>query len=1353
MLKYVITFLFVISIILFSGQNELFAQQDKIVFEHYSINQGTYEINITSIIQDKTGFLWFGTWSGIEKYDGYNFITYVNNPDDTNSIDNAFVNTLYEDKEGNIWIGTWHGLEFFDKVSGIFKHFKPHPSNEETKLNNNIHAICEDENDILWIGTQDGLNKFDKRSGKFTVLLHETNNPESISSNIINAIHKDHEGSLWFGTGNGLDKLDQKSGKFIHYWNNSKNKIESSDYFINTIFEDKSGILWLGTLNGLIKFDPSKNSFSRYIKGNGNSISSICEDDYGTLWIGTLESGLFAIDKSTMNISHFIHDPEESSSISSNEIMSVYKEHSGTIWITTLGGGINKINRVKQPFKKYSFEGVTKIVKGINDKIWIGTIKGWYIFYPNEERLFPYSFGSDYLVKEDQSGELWIGKASGGLYKKDESGKITNFYTSPGQEITKRISCFYRETNGNIWIGTGGGGVYKIEPDNNRMNKILQTNGTIKNFYLDDFGIMWIASFEGGLVCYDPIKKIIVKKYFPDSHNPNSIKSYTFLEILPDKYGTLWFATNKGLCKYDKLNDSFIYYDKKDGLPHEVIFSILKDDKDNIWLSTWKGISKFNMKTNQVQSFDASYGLPEEGLANIYGCKTENGEMYFGYPSGIIRFHPDSIKVNSYIPPILITAIRKSDELINTQNDIKLSYNDNFLSFEFVALSYISPERNEYAYKMEGIDTGWVYSGSRRFASYPNLKPGKYIFKVKGSNNDGVWNEVGTSVTIIILPPWWKTWWAYLFYGCCFIFVLYAIRRYELNRISYKNQVMVDKAILHEKEETEKLKSRFFANISHEFRTPLTLILGPAEKINSNSSKDIVKDAGTIKRNAQRLLQLVNQLLDLSRLEAGALKLEASEGNIVSFVKGITLSFESLFESKDITLKLQAERDHIELYFDRDKMIKILTNILSNAFKFTPEDGKITISIKEYHPELDSVSFFNKKIPGQARNDNTRGFVEIKIRDNGIGIPQEDIPKLFDRFYQVDSSLTKEYEGTGIGLALTKELVELHHGNISVDSKIGEWTEFTLKFPEGRVHLKDEEIIEEKETEPNVIPSEGRNLKPEIINNNNKEDVSSPEFQNNFEGNEEKTIILVVEDNYDMREFIKESLGKGYQIEEAVNGEQGVKKAEKIIPDIIISDMMMPKMDGGELTRTLKNNEITSHIPIILLTARSGQENKIDGLETGADEYLTKPFDTKELQIRIKNLITIRKKIHEKFSKLATLPLVTENKKISSYDEKFMYKVMEVIEKHISEEDFSTEEFGKELGMSRMQVHRKLKALTGKSAIQFIRKVKLDKARKMIKGKNGNISEIAFSLGFGSPAYFTKCFKEEFGYPPSEIQE
>jgi signal transduction histidine kinase/ligand-binding sensor domain-containing protein/DNA-binding response OmpR family regulator len=1281
-----------------------------------------YETNINSVIQDRTGYLWFGTWGGIENYDGYNFTAYKQEPDNPNSIKNQFVNTLYEDKEDNIWIGTEFGLEKFNKTTGNFSHYMPYPPNTEPEWDNVVSSICEDKFGMLWVGTDDGLYNFDKKSEKFICIRNNEHNPESIGSNGVSAILEDKTGSLWIGNGKGLDKLDRKTEKFIHFWFDPNNKNEWTNYFVNTLFEDKSGILWLGTRKGVIAFDQNAQTFTPYIKDGQNSISSICEDESGHLWFGSWESGLYSFDKKTKKLNHYLHDDNDPGSLNSNTITSICFERSGTIWIGTRGGGVNKINRTKQPFKKYLFNGVSNIVKGNNDMLWIGTSKGWNKFNPKTEELIPYSFGKDFLVAEEEAGDLWLGKESGGIYKRDIKGRITNYYDSSGGEFNKIVNRLYKSPDGVVWIGTKDGGVYKIAPNGNLIRKILQSN-TIFDFCLDRSGLLWIGVMEGGLICYDPVKDIVVKNFIYEPGNPESIKCNVVLSILEDKTGDLYLGTNNGLGIYNRMTQKFIFFDERNGLPHNVVWWILNDDRGNYWLSTRKGISKFNTVTKQFHNYDVSYGLPENGFYIIQGCKTENGEMYFGAPNAVIRFHPDSIKNNSFIPPIEITSIRKFEESVPIGKEIDLSYKENFLSFEFIALSYISPERNQYAHKMEGIDKDWVYSGTRRFASYPNLDPGEYVFRVKGSNNDGVWNEEGTSIAIIISPPFWKTWWAYSLYAGILILALFWIRRYEMNRISYKNQTKLDRAVLIEKEEMEKIKSDFFANISHEFRTPLTLILGPAEKIEKNESSNPVKDAGIITRNSKRLLQLVNQLLDLSKLDAGKLKLEASSGNIISFVKGLALSFESLSESRDVMIKIKSDKEFIELYFDREKMVKVFSNLLSNAFKFTPERGNVFITLTE----------------------TNNATVEIRIRNTGIGIPQKELPKLFDRFYQVDSSQTKEYEGTGIGLALVKELIELHHGNITVDSEVGNsekagWTEFTISLPLGRAHLKDEEIsVADKETRQEETPvDEAEYLSPRTL-------VESDPVQD-----ETKTTILVVEDNYDMREYIKESLSDTYVVEEAVNGEQGVRIAETIIPDLIISDLMMPKMDGNELTRILKNDERTSHIPIIILTAKSGQENKIEGLQTGADDYLTKPFDVKELRVRVENLISIRKKLQEKFSKGEFLAKRTE-KKLKSIDERFLAKVLEVIEKHISEEEFSIEECSSEVGFSRTHFHKKLRALVGKSPSQYVRTVRLYRAKQMIEEEKGNVSEIAYSVGFSSPAYFSRCFREEFGYPPSDI--
>jgi signal transduction histidine kinase/DNA-binding response OmpR family regulator len=881
------------------------------------------------------------------------------------------------------------------------------------------------------------------------------------------------------------------------------------------------------------------------------------------------------------------------------------------------------------------------------------------------------------------------------------------------------------------------GNLYSFNSLTKKLKLIASVAFDIWTIYEDSQGLVWLGGNSSGLFCYDSQKNSLIE-YDSVPEDSSTIIDNSFFSAYEDKKGTLWFGCGTGLARFNRSKNNFARFYVNNGFLTEWVRQILEDDHGNLWMGTGKGITKFNPVTGEFKDYYSASYFPEIKFNLTYPYKAENGEMYFGGENGFVRFHPDSIKDNTFIPPIVITSFCKFEKPSPFGREIKLSHSDNFLSFEFAALSYINSAENQYAYKMEGVDKDWVYCGTRRFASYPNMEPGEYVFRVKGSTSNRVWNEAGTSVKIIILPPWWKTWWAYLLYTLTILTIFTISTRFYLNRQRLRQKLILESEHAEKLEEVAKIKSDFFANISHEFRTPLTLILGPAEKIAKNESANPIKDADIITRNSKRLLQLVNQLLDLSKLDAGKLKLEASAANIVSFIKGIALSFESLSEAKDVMIKIKSDSEFIEVYFDKDKMFKTFSNLLSNAFKFTPERGNVIITIAEI-------------------SNNT---VEIRLKNTGIGIPQKELPKLFDRFYQVDSSQTKEYEGTGIGLALVKELIELHHGKITIDSEVGNsdkagWTEFTINLPLGRAHLKDDEILStEDETDSKVIlnPDEVvmKNLSGEENNIIYAADSSSQAPQNDIEKNDNKTIILVVEDNYDMREYIKESLSDSYSVEEAVNGEQGVRIAETIIPDLIISDLMMPKMDGNELTRILKNDERTSHIPIILLTAKSGQENKIVGLQTGADDYLTKPFDVKELRVRVENLIDIRRKLQEKFSKGEFLAKRTE-KKLKSIDEKFLAKVLEVIEKHISEENFSIEECSSEVGFSRTHFHKKLRALVGKSPSQYVRTVRLYRAKQMIEEEKGNVSEVAYSVGFSSPAYFSRCFKEEFGYPPSDI--
>jgi len=1191
--------------------------------------------------------------------------------------------------------------------------------------------------------------------------------------------------NLYVGSGNKISIFDEEKKIFTEKYANVDLKYDMGE--ILSFYQSNDRSIWIGHSNGLSKFNSQLNSIKLYqpissaIYIPENDFSHLIEDHTGSIWTTSFNVGLVSFNPQNELFQIYRHEPDNPNSISSNQVLSLYKDRTGIMWVGTGWAGLNKWDINSQKFKRFSydpnnpdgkrFNKVFKIVEDSEGLIWFGTEDGLYSFnrFSNEFRNYKYDTKDKSNpvnhIYRDESGIIWLGTEARGLVKFDAVRSSYHFYSNDPNDSTtishNNVRFILPDENDILWIGTWGGGLNRFDKKTGTFTRYTYdannpqslSHDQVSCIYFDRAGKLWIGTDEGGLNNFNRTEETF------KSYDLSQVISIT--TIYEDRQGNLWTGTyGEGIHLFDRDNGISIYnITKKNGLSDNHVRAIMEDNSGNLWISTVNGLSRFNPQTHNIKNYLTSDHFEGNNYWRNSAFKTLAGEMLFGTSDGFIIFHPDSIKDDPTPPQVVISNVslfnRPGEKLtfdgfISELNELELSYNENDLRFDYVGLHFGEPEKNKYKYIMENFDDDWVDAGIQRNATYTNLDAGEYVFRVRASNRDGVWNEEGASLKIIIPPPFWATWWAYLLYVVFTLGLLYSIRRYELNRTQLKNQHKLDEVKLQEREETDRLKSRFFANISHEFRTPLTLILGPAEKINPDSSgEEIEKQTSVIKRNANRLLGLINQLLDLSKLEAGKLELKTSKANIASFIKGITMSFESLAERKDITLKVKSSNDEIEVYFDKEKMTKIMTNLLSNAFKFTQYGGQITVTII----------------------DSEANMVKIEVRDTGVGIADEEMPKLFDRFYQVDSSQTREHEGTGIGLALTKELIELHHGTISVDSKLEDpdevgtgWTEFAFELSLGRRHLKDAEIVNHPETEESkdvilsFAESEAKNLLIEelIIDGKDsslqKDGQASQAPQNDSEVYEEKTLILIVEDNADVREFIKDSLGVDYQIEEASNGEQGVRKAEKIIPDLILSDIMMPKMDGNELTRILKNDELTSHIPIILLTAKSEQESKLEGLETGADDYLTKPFDTNELQIRIKNLINIRKKLQEKYSKGDYVPVKREEeKKLSNLEEQFMSKVMEVIEGHISEEEFSIEQFGKEMGMSRMQLHRKLKALSGKSASNYLRSVRLSKAMKMITEEKGNISEIAYSVGFSSPAYFTRCFKEEYGFPPSDL--
>ena len=1203
-------------------QNYLFPQTDAGIIEHFSIENGLSQNTIWCILQDRDGFLWLGTNDGLDKYDGYNFIIYRHNPNNSESISGNRIYSMCEDTSGNLWIGTYGGgLNFYDINKDKFIHYVNDPGDKQSLSGNEITTVFEDKHGTLWVGTDgEGIDGFDRTNHNF---FHFKNNPEntsSLSDNKVLSIAEDNFGNLWVGTRNGgLNLLDRNKKTFRHFIHDSANDNSLSDNEVLSLYVDNSQTLWIGTgKGGLDKYDYNSNSFIKYkfqpenhLSLGSNRIYSIYQDHSGTLWVGTIGGGLNKFNKAEGIFTRYVHKSDDPNSISGNSIFSIYEDKSGILWAGTYNDGLNRIiDYGKENFMCYkhipdnpnslSDNNIYSVFEDNEKKVWIGTGNGVNEFDAAKKQFIKFlpdnsliSSGEILAIYKDSEDILWLSIYEKGLIGITKNNRIIRYQKEEGSSnclSSNKIFALYEDHSNNLWIGTDGGGLDKLDKQrkffthylNNPTDKTSLGSNRVFTIFEDRAQNLWVGTDGGGLNLFNKSNGNFIR-YLHQADNPGSISSNSILSICEDTNSNLWLGTyGGGLDKFDAATKQFINFSMEDGMPNDVVYGILEDLYDNLWLSTNNGLSKFNIKTKSFRNYDVKDGLQGNEFNQGAYFKNKNGKMFFGGTYGLNIFYPNNITDNDYVPQIAITDFELSykpvpigldtslhriilQNSISRTDSIFLEHNDNTITFEFSALDFHRPQKNKYKYILYGFDKEWhTTDARRRFATYTNLDPGNYTFRVKGSNNDEIWNNKGKILTIIINPPWWATWWAYSIYGILFITVFGSTSRFYLNRQKLKEELRLEQQHAKKLAEVDKMKSHFFTNISHEFRTPLTLILGPSENIMNNSLDINAKNqAETIRKNAGRLLRLINQLLDLSKLDEKKLKLQAKEGNIVSFIKGIVMSFEAFAERKDLSLKINSQKNEIEIYFDRNKMENVFTNLLSNAIKFTPKGGKVEIKIIEKDDDI----------------------IEISIKDTGIGIPEKELPKLFDRFYQVDSSQTREYEGSGLGLSLTKELIELHHGTIKVKSKASNpalkkpgWTELIIELPRGKYHLNEDEILD-----ANDLKAESGNvdLDDGYFHSKSQKEVIADDNEN------QKTIILVVEDNRELREYIRDFLNEEFVVEEAFNGEQGIRKAENVCPDLIISDIMMPKMDGNQMAEVLKNNELTSHIPIIFLTAKA----------------------------------------------------------------------------------------------------------------------------------------------------------------------
>lgn len=1338
-------------------------------FSQISTNQGLSQGTVNCIIKDSQGFIWIGTNDGLNKYDGYEFKIYRHDFQDSTTLSSNKIYDLVEDDQGNLWIATRSGLNVYLRERDYFVRYLA--SQPENGLAHNfIRTLFKDGKGNIWIGTLGGgIFRFsgnDPGNAKFTKInpaLDQLDKSRSISN--ITSIHQSKDNTLLIGSHQELIlALDPATleGSIISF---DDNKDCSFDKLGKTIYEDKDGDIWiLSEGNGFLIYSPPTGKLEHYNKDNlkelsSNIIKDIHEegDDY---WLATDGGGILIFNKEKRKvISSYQYDISKSHGISSNGVYCIFKDDQEIFWIGTFDGGINVYNANRKKFfhhtqeignpESLSHKSVLAFLEDHQGRIWIGTDGGGLNLYNHQKGTFKHfkynSHNANGLasnaitaIYEDKLRQIWVGTYAGGLHLFDPDKEI--FYQQPdvyGSQEIKNIWAV-QEHKDKLWLGSSSG-LFTFDPKTKKIDQVPSENkkanpylGRVLTIYKDHKETIWTGGTS--LNYYDESSGLL-KPLF--TQKENFWGNYDIRCITEDRIGNLWIGTEGGgLVKVDKSRQQFRIYGIQNDLPNNSVHQILIDAQNRLWLSTNAGLASFDPTTGEVFKFDRNDGLQGNQFSYSAAMQTSDGRMYFGGTNGFNVFQPEEINYNQYMPNVVLTnfLIANKQVPIDPQNEksplskhisltdsITLKYNQAFITIEFTALNFTSTSKNHYSYYLQGFEDTWNPETNKRSATYTNLEPGEYIFKVKAANNDEVWNPEYASLYIKVLPPFWKTIWAYLLYCFILFIIIISFRKYLLDKAQYKHELKIQELEKEKVEKVNQMKLSFFTNISHEFRTPLTLILNPLEHIISNEKvNDKVRSQLEImQRNGKRLLNLINQLMDFRKLEDSKIKLKKESGDIVKFLTEIKEAFDEFAKQHNINFQFISDVDSFKCFFDFDKLEIIFYNLLSNAFKFTRDGGNI------------SIRFY-------LNDDDSK--MRVDVQDDGIGIPKERIPKIFDRFYKIPKSErlieNLKQKGTGIGLSLTKELVTLHDGKISVESELGMGSCFSVLLP---VH--QQENLAEGQTTKNNIPSAQFDLIDQVSDTNGLVGEFLPLLD------ESKSQMLIVEDNPDLRQFLLSVFKQGFHISLAKNGIEGYELARKDIPDIIITDVMMPEMDGFELCQHLKKDPVTCHIPIVILTAKSSLDANIRSFDIGADDFVPKPFSTKLLHSRVNNLIVSRKKLREQFKKEFLDP---EPVKVKSADDDFLLKAMAILEKHLSNSAFSVDDFAVEMGLSRSVFYRKMRAIADQSVNEFINSYRLKFAAKLLKQKKLSISEITYRIGYSDPQYFSKCFKKFYGCTPTD---
>lgn len=1316
-------------------------------FDFYSQEHGLSNNQIHCILQDKKGWMWFATSQGVCRFDGYRFTVFKNDPEDSTSLKGNLVRAIFEDHKGQLWVGTENGgLNKFNREKENFQQL--FYNKDQPKLRDaSVTSIHEDAAGNLWIGTETQLFRIENEN-KITE-IKPSNLPKF--SEYFRVLRSDPSGQIWIGTNNGLFLYHPKTNlaEKINFQQSS-----SANEEIWEITIDADATVWVGTYaNGMFTVNPSSLEVRHLVidpnNERSNTVRAISKDRNGRYWIGT-RGGLYVYDKLKGVTASYYHDEREPKSLVNNSVLCITHDAKGDVWIGTRSG-INFLIEERQNIHGFkSMPGDDRYLNSnevfafwIDPKgdIWVGTESGGINILNRKTGRFRYllpqsgnpnslSLNCIKALLDDGKNNLWIGTYLGGLDVLNiKTGTFKHYKNNPADPNSlsdNRVWSLLRDSNNDIWIGTGVGLDKFDQQTGNFIHYKNLVNGQQVNWLSEDSDhCIWVGADE--LVIYNS-----------KDQNITRVKESTRY-LLEDSKKRYWLATlNRGIALYSKEKGAIRYFTEKNGLANNQTLAILEDKEHFLWISTTNGLSKFDPEKDRFHNFSLQNGFQNNQFNYGAAYRAPNGELLFGGIAGFNIFDPLKIKSGDYFAPIVLTDLKifnKSVRIGNQKNDIltksisetnqiKLKYDQNSVTFDFTSFDYANSLGIQYSYYLEGFDNDWNEPSLSRSATYTNLDPGDYTFRVKTISIDRQESNPGPELKIVVLPPFWETWWFRIMAFLTILGLSYLLIIFLLNKEKLKNDLVFERVKAKKLHELDMMKLRFYTNISHEIRTPLTLILGPLEKMRTNTipPSEIKGHVEVMHRNATQLHQLINQLLDFRKLETGNLKLVLLRGDLVSYISGIVSSFTKYAEEKEIELKFNSLKKEIITSFDADKVSKIMNNLLSNAFKFTGKGGKVAVNLSLVFDSDDNEL---------SRDSADKRIIEITVKDSGIGISESNMEKIFTRFFQVDEGGSQT--GTGIGLALTKELVKLHNGKIFVNSKEGKGSKFTVQLP---YELPLSETSE-------LVPSSEKEEKGSVAGN-----LDGHSGEQILAG---QKIMLLVDDNADVRYFVKSHFSSTYHILEAANGMEGWDIALKTIPDIIISDVLMPEMDGYEFCQKIRKDERTSHIPILLLTALGSREHEIEGLSHGADDYITKPFDLGILQTKVENILSVRQSLKQKY--MGEMLLQPRNILLNSPDERFLQKAIGVVENNIADPDLDIERFASEIGVSRMQLYRKLNALTEMTVKEFVRNIRLKRAAQLLIQKKMNVSEVAYAVGFKDLSHFRKCFRQEFGMSSSEYIE